>query len=243
MSVVLQVEKLTKRFGAVTVADGLDFVAVMGQCLGVIGPNGAGKTSVFNLLDGTLRTEFGRILLDGDDITRLPQFERARRGIARAYQIPQSFPDLTVFENVLIAATFAARLSGAAATTWAMNVLECTGLADRWAQTAGALLLLDRKRLELARAIAARPRLLLLDEIAGGLTEPEVQIVIDLVRTLKANHAIIWIEHVAHALVAAADSIMVLNFGAKIGEGEPKAILASPAVREIYLGISVDALA
>ena len=148
---------------------------------------------------------------------------------------------LSVYENALIAATFSANLAGAAAARWAVSVLERTGLAKKRSAIAGRLPLLERKRLELARAIAARPKLLMLDEIAGGLTEPEVHELVSLIRELKADHSIIWIEHIAHALTATADTLMVLHFGAKIAEGEPHAILRSPEVRQIYLGIAADA--
>ena len=243
MPVVLEVAGLSKRYGEIVVADAVDLSVERGICLGVIGPNGAGKTSLFNLLDGSVRADAGRILLDGREVTRLARHRRARLGIARAYQIPQPFPDLTVFENVLVAATFGAGLAGTRAGLWAMEVLELVGLAARSETVAGGLGLLDRKRLELAKAVAAKPKLLLLDEIAGGLTEQEVLVLVELVRTLKPQHAVIWIEHIAHALAATADRLMVLHFGRKLVEGEPNAILASAEVREIYLGIAVDAAA
>lgn len=241
MRQVLRVEGLHKRFGQVTVADGIDLSVGAGTCLGIIGPNGAGKTTFFNLIDGSVAPDSGRILLEDKDVTSLPQYKRAQLGIARAYQIPQPFCDLTVYENVLIAATFSARLSGAAAERWALSALDRTRLANKRSIIAGGLPLLDRKRLELARAVAAQPKLLMLDEIAGGLTEPEVHELVELIRELKADHSLIWIEHVAHALTAAAETLMVLNFGAKIAEGEPHAILQSPEVRKIYLGIGANA--
>ena len=238
---VLRVEGLHKRFGAVTVASNLNLTVETCSCLGVIGPNGAGKTTLFNLIDGAIAPDAGRIILGGVDITALPQYQRAQRGIARAFQIPQPFFALSVYENVLIAATFSAKLAGVAAVRWSMSVLERTGLANKRSAIAGRLSLLERKRLELARAIAARPKLLMLDEIAGGLTEPEVLDLVSLIRELKVDHSIIWIEHIAHALTATADTLMVLHFGAKIAEGEPHAILRSPEVRQIYLGIAADA--
>jgi branched-chain amino acid transport system ATP-binding protein len=234
---------LHKRFGQVVVADGIDLTVSHGACLGIIGPNGAGKTTLFNLIDGTNAADAGRVLLEDVDITALPQHRRARLGISRAYQIPQPFPDLSLYENVLVAATFQAGLSGSAADKWAMAVLDETGLVDKRHVIAGGVPLLDRKRLELARALGGRPKVLMLDEIAGGLTEPEVRELVGIVLRLKADHAVIWIEHVAHALTAAADTLMVLHFGRKIAEGEPHTILRSPQVRDVYLGIGSDAAA
>lgn len=157
--------------------------------------------------------------------------------------MPQPFPDLTVFENVLVASTYSAGLKGLEASTSAMEVLDRVGLSNQRNTIAGGLPLLDRKRLELAKALAAKPKLLLLDEIAGGLTEGEVHVLVEFVRSIKPDFAIIWIEHIAHALAATADWLLVLHFGRKITEGEPAQTLASAEVREIYLGIAVDAAA
>jgi branched-chain amino acid transport system ATP-binding protein len=243
MSAVLEVENLTKRYGEIVVSDALSFSVATGTCLGVIGPNGAGKTSVFNLIDGGVRADAGTVRLAGQNVTALPRHRRARLGIARAYQIPQPFPDLTVFENLLVASTYSAGLRGGEASRAAMEVLDRVGLGPLRNTVAGSLTLLNRKRLELAKALAARPRLLLLDEIAGGLTEAEVHVLVDFVRSIKPEFAIIWIEHIAHALARTADVLMVLHFGRKIVEGEPAATLASAQVKEIYLGIPVDAAA
>jgi branched-chain amino acid transport system ATP-binding protein len=243
MSTVLEIEGLSKRYGEIVVADALSFSVAKGTCLGVIGPNGAGKTSVFNLIDGGVRADAGKIRFAGRDIGRLARHRRARLGIARAYQIPQPFPDLTVFENLLVATTYSAGLRGAEAARAALEVLDRVGIASFRNTIAGSLTLLNRKRLELAKALAARPKLLLLDEIAGGLTEAEVHVLVDFVRSIKPDFAIIWIEHIAHALARTADSLLVLHFGKKLIEGEPAATLASAQVREIYLGISVDAAA
>ena len=161
MTAALSVTGLGKRYGEIVVAEDLSFAVETGTCLGVIGPNGAGKTSVFNMLDGTVRPDAGQVLLDGRDVTRLKQFQRARLGIARAYQIPQPFPMLTVYENVLAAASFGAGQQGQEAADTAMRVLQTTGLDRLGGVLAGGLALLDRKRLELAKALAARPRVLL----------------------------------------------------------------------------------
>ena len=238
---MLTVEGLCKRYGEITVADGLAFQVARGECLGVIGPNGAGKTSLFNLLDGSQRADAGRVLLDGAEVTAMPRWRRARRGITRAFQVPQPMAAMTVFENVLVPATFAAGLHGSAADTAARDVLERCGLAAQGDTLAGGLRLLDRKRLELAKALAGRPKLLLLDEIAGGLTEPEVLELVALVKQIRVGLAVIWIEHVAHALLAVADRLLVMHFGRMLAEGEPAATMASQEVREIYLGIAVEA--
>jgi branched-chain amino acid transport system ATP-binding protein len=243
MEVVLKAERLTKRFGAIVVVDDLSFEVRRGECLGVIGPNGAGKTSLFNVLDGGVRTDSGKVLLANEDVTNLPRHKRTHKGISRAYQIPQPFADLTVFENVLVASTFAAGLSGHAANELASQVIYRVGLKDRQRSMAGGLTLLDRKRLEVAKALAARPKLLLLDEVAGGLTEAEVEVLVELVKAIKPDYAIVWIEHVAHALSATADRLMALHYGRKLVEGSPQTVMESAEVREIYLGVTADALA
>jgi branched-chain amino acid transport system ATP-binding protein len=240
---VLRVAGLNKSFGAIRVADDLDFGLALGECLGVIGPNGAGKSSVLNLIVGLIRPDAGSISLDGHDITELSPHRRVRLGIGRAFQIPQPFPHLTVYENVLVAATYGGGLLGAAATGWAMDVLRRTSLDGKADRLAGALPLIDRKRLEFAKALASRPRLILLDEIAAGLTEPEVERLIELIASVKADHAMIWIEHIPHALRAAADRILVLNFGRKVLDGPPREVMESRTVREIYMGLTADEFA
>jgi len=242
MKPILAVERLEKRYGVKTVVDQVSFMAATGECLGIIGPNGAGKTTVFNLLDGSLAANGGKVVLDEVDITRLPQYQRARRGIGRAFQIPRPFAGLTVFENVLAGVMHGADRRTAPPRR-ALEILEAVGLAHKRDLVAGGLPLLDRKRLELAKAMSVGTRLLLLDEVAGGLTEHEVLQLVDIVNVLKRNHAVIWIEHIAHALMAAADRILVLHFGAKLVEGPPAEVMASAIVQEVYLGISVDVAA
>ncbi|CAN7399103.1 ABC transporter ATP-binding protein [Acidovorax sp. LjRoot117] len=239
----LQVRGLCKAYGRVVVADAIDIDLSVGQCLGVIGPNGAGKSSLFHLLTGTVGADAGHIVLDGHALSGLPAHRRARLGVARAFQVPQPFGNLTVFQNVLAAATFAAGLRGDAAAHAAHAALQRCGLASAAAKTAGALPLLDRKRLEMAKAVAAQPRLLLLDEVAGGLTEREVHQMVDLVNQLKESYAVIWIEHIAQALRAVADRIMVLHFGRKLLEDRPGAVMDSAIVREIYMGVPANAAA
>jgi branched-chain amino acid transport system ATP-binding protein len=240
---MLTVQGLCKAYGEIVVADDVSFELAHAQCLGVIGPNGAGKSSLFNLLAGVAVPDRGSIVLGGRELVGLPAHRRARLGIARAFQIPQPFAHLTVFENVLAAATFGAGLHGEAAAAAASAALARTGLAPHADRPAGALPLLDRKRLELAKGIASAPKLLLLDEVAGGLTEREVQAMVELVRELKASYAVIWIEHIAHALKAVADRVMVLHFGRKLLDDTPQAVLDSAVVREIYMGIPADAAA
>ncbi len=242
MTAILQLDNLSKSFGAITVADALTYDLEQGEALGIIGPNGAGKTTMFNLITGTLSPDAGAIQFQGEDVTRHSAARRCRSGMARSFQVPQPFGGMTVFENAMIAATQAAGLSGRPAEALCLEVLEQTALMDKANTLAGSLTLLDRKRLELTRALCARPKLLMLDEIAGGLTEGEC---VSLVQTIKDIHAngvsIIWIEHVVHALLAVVDRLIVIDFGRKIAEGDPKTIMESPEVQEIYLGIEIDA--
>lgn len=242
MTVLLQLENLSKSYGAVVVADSQSWSLQQGEALGVIGPNGAGKTSMFNLVTGTIRPGAGSLHFDGQDITHWPPARRCRAGIARSFQVPQPFGGMTVFENALVAATQGAGLSGAEAHRECLRVLESTGLAHRANTPARSLTLLERKRLELTRALCTRPRLLLLDEIAGGLTEGECTQLVQTIKDIRGTGvSIVWIEHVVHALLAVVDRLIVIDFGRKIAEGEPHAIMQSREVREIYLGIEADA--
>jgi branched-chain amino acid transport system ATP-binding protein len=209
----------------------------------MIGPNGAGKSSVFNLIAGTVEPDAGSIRFEGREVRGLAAHLRARLGIVRAFQIPQPFPHLTVYENVLAATSFGAGVAGPEGEELAVDVLATTELADKAEMLAGQLPLLDRKRLELAKTIASRAKLLLLDEIAAGLTEREVEQLVTLIGTLKTSHAIIWIEHIPHALRAVADRIMVLHFGRNVLEGPPADVMTSRLVREIYMGFAADDVA
>lgn len=241
MTPILKLDKLCKSFGAVTVAEDLCYELGQGEALGVIGPNGAGKTSMFNLVTGTVACGSGKVWFDGKDVTRVSAATRSRAGIARSFQVPQPFAHLTVFENAMIAATQAAGLAGRDAERHCLQVLEQTGLLARANTPAGGLTLLNRKRLELTRALCAKPRLLLLDEIAGGLTEAECRSLIATIKEIRSTGvSIIWIEHVVHALLAVVDRLIVIDFGRKIAEGEPKTVMASREVQEIYLGIEGD---
>src|SRR3954449_530931 len=200
---MLEVAGLKKSFGSIIVADDLDLVVAPGEAVGIIGPNGAGKTTLFNLIAGGLTPTAGSIRFDGRDLLRLPPQGRCRAGIGRTHQIPQPFENLTVFENLLVGAVHGRRKSEREVTQSCGEILERLGLIKRANTLAGSLTLLERKRLEMARALATAPRLLLLDEIAGGLTEGEC---LELVETIKQVHAagmtIIWIEHIVRALLA-----------------------------------------
>ena len=234
----LVVNQLCKAFGGLRVTANVNLAVEPGERRLIIGPNGAGKTTLFNLITGDLRPDAGRVLLSGEEITRLPPHRRCRAGIGRSYQIPHPFTGMTVFENLLVAAVFGGGMSEAEAGGLCIDILARTGLARRANQLAGSLTLLDRKRLELARALATRPRVLLLDEIAGGLTEHEARALVDTILGIRAQGvAIIWIEHVVHALLACVQRLVVLNFGALIAQGEPREVMASAEVQRVYMGI------
>jgi branched-chain amino acid transport system ATP-binding protein len=241
MAALLEVSNLRKRYGAIVVADDISFTLDVRVCLGLIGPNGAGKSSLFNMLTGIIAPDGGEIRFESRDIGGVAAHLRAQVGIVRAFQIPRPFTQLSVYENVLTAALYGAGLTLSAAQLHAVGVLNKTGLLSYADHPAGRLRLLDRKRLELAKAIASKAKLLLLDEIASGLTEHEVAELVDLIRSLKSEHAIIWIEHIPHALRAVADRMIVLHFGRKVLEGPPSDVLSSPLVREIYMGLPADA--
>lgn len=242
MSTILKLDQLCRAFGAVKVADELSYEVQSGDALGVIGPNGAGKTSMFNLITGTLSPTSGTVTFDGQNVTGWSAARRSHAGIARSFQVPQPFSGMTVFENAMVAATQSAGMQGQAAEQFCLEILDQTELLGKANHQAGSLTLLERKRLELTRALCAKPKLLLLDEIAGGLTEAECK---SLVQTIKDIHAsgvtIIWIEHVVHALLEVVDRLIVIDFGRKIAEGDPKVIMESAEVKEIYLGIEADA--
>jgi branched-chain amino acid transport system ATP-binding protein len=235
---LLEVAGLKKSFGSIVVADDLDLAVAPGEAVGIIGPNGAGKTSLFNLIAGSLSPDGGALRFDGRDLTRLAPEARCRAGLGRTHQIPQPFEKLTVFENLLVGAVYGRGKTEREATQACGEILDRLGLLRRANTLAGALTLLERKRLEMARALAIQPRLLLLDEIAGGLTEGECAELVGTIREIrKTGVAIVWIEHVVHALLAVIERLVVLNFGRKIAEGAPKEVIQLPEVRQIYIGI------
>lgn len=236
---ILRLDNLTRSFGSLKAVDGVNLAVAPGEALGIIGPNGAGKSTLFNLVTGLLRPDAGSISFDGRDITRAPPRARCVAGIGRSFQIPHPFENLTVFENLLVAAVHGRRRREREVVDACGDILERTGLIAFANRRAGTLNLLGRKRLELARALAGAPRLLLLDEIAGGLTEAECAELVTLVKEInKSGMTIVWVEHIVHVLVAVVSRLVVLNFGRKIVEGEPRSVMASAEVREIYMGIA-----
>ncbi len=237
---ILTLNNVSKSFGALKVTDGVSLSVTEGEVLGILGPNGAGKTTLFNLISGDLKIDSGEVLFDGLPIHDAPPFQRCRNGIGRSYQVPQPFGAMSVFENLVTAACFGAQVSEKAAWEIAWEVLEQTGLQRFANQAAGGLTLLNRKRLELARALATQPRLLLLDEIAGGLTEHEAQeLVEELKRIKQSGMTMIWIEHVVHALLSLADRLLVINFGKNLCEGVPEVVMQDAEVRRVYMGLEV----
>ena len=239
---LLELDHVTKRFGRVVIAEDLSFTVGPGDTVGIVGPNGAGKTSLFGLISGDLSPGAGTVSFAGRPVTKLDAAGRCRLGIGRTYQVPRPFGDMTVFENVLVAAQQGAGLRRRASYTAAAEALERAGMADEANLPAERLGLLQRKRLELARALASGPKLLLLDEVAGGLTDPEVALLVEIVRGVNAEGiAVIWIEHVVRALVAVVTRLICLSGGKFVGDGDPAEVLANPAVREVFLGSEVTA--
>jgi branched-chain amino acid transport system ATP-binding protein len=237
---LLEVTGVGKRFGRLSVLDDVSFSIAPGEAFGIVGPNGAGKSTLLNVVNGVLRPDAGTVTFDGADVTRAGAAARCRAGVGRSYQIPRPFGGMTVFENALVAASFGGGHRRQAATDCAYRALETAGLADAANTPAGSLRLLDRKRLELARALATEPRLVLLDEIAGGLTEAEVPALVETVRGLgQQGVAVVWIEHVVHALVAVVTRLMCLTYGRVLALGDPHAVLADPEVIEVYLGSTI----
>jgi len=237
MPPILALDKISKRFGAIVIADGLDLTLAPGEALGIIGPNGAGKTTLFGIMTGTLAPDAGRVLFEGADITRASPPRRCRMGIARSFQIPQPFGDMTVFENLVVAAAFGAGRREREAYAPCMDILGQCGLAGIANRRAGSLTLLDRKRLELARALATGPAVLLLDEIGGGLTDAEANELVEIILELKSRGvAIVWIEHIVHILLRVADRLVCMDAGRVIADGPPQSVMADSRVIEAYLG-------
>ncbi|WP_225029276.1 ABC transporter ATP-binding protein [Xinfangfangia pollutisoli] len=237
-AILLQARGVSKSFGAVRVLHDVSFEVRQGEVLGILGPNGAGKTTLFNMISGDLKASGGEIRLGDRLLGAEPPFRRCQMGIGRTYQIPRPYSGMTTFENLLVASAFGGGKSEKDSYAFCAQVLADCELAPRANVQAGKLTLLDRKRLELARALASDPKLLLLDEIAGGLTDEESKQLVALVRRIRDRGVtIVWIEHVLHALLAVADRLLVLNFGEKIAEGAPEAVIADPDVKRVYMGI------
>jgi len=241
-SPLLELDHLTKRFGRVVIAEDLSFTVGQGEVVGIVGPNGAGKTSLFGVISGDLTPDAGEIRFAGRAVTKLDAASRCRLGVGRTYQVPRPFADMTVFENLLVAAQQGGGLRRRASYAAAVEALELTSMSAQANTPAERLGLLQRKRLEMARALATQPTLLLLDEVAGGLTDPEVAQLVQIVRQVNAQGiAVIWIEHVVRALTPVVSRLICLAGGAFVGDGEPAAVLANPAVREVFLGTDVTA--
>ena len=234
---LLELSGLAKKYGALVVADNVTLSVEPGEIVGILGPNGAGKTTLFNLIAGTVRPDAGQVSFEGHDVTARDASERCRVGISRSFQVPHPFVGMSVFENVLVGASFGDIAKGHDPRQRAADVLRQTGLAGKANILAGKLTLLERKRLEMARALATNPKLLLLDEIAGGLTERECQSLLSAIREVhQTGVTIVWVEHVVHALLSVAKRLVVLNFGRVIVDGLPDQVMASPEVKSIYMG-------
>ena len=242
---LLELTGVSKRFGRITVADQLSMRFAAGELVGIVGPNGAGKTTLFAMIAGDLVPDAGAIAFDGRPINRVDPASRCKLGIARTYQVPRPFENMTVFENLLVAAYRGGRLSRKEGYAVAAQVLEQTGLARQANTPAGRLGLLQRKRLELARGLATRPRVLLLDEVAGGLTDPEVAELVTILKQVQQQEVtwarqegitLVWVEHVVHALTRAVSRVICLAAGKLIAEGTPQQVLDNPTVKEVYLG-------
>jgi branched-chain amino acid transport system ATP-binding protein len=236
-SPALEVSDVAKSYGSLAVLTSVSLEVTAGEAVGIVGPNGAGKTTLLDLLTGTSRCDAGQVKLNGQDVTRLPPPLRAKQGLGRTFQVPRPLGDLTVFENALVGAMRAAGLRGRPAYAAACQALESAGMARQANAKAGSLRLLDRKRLELARALAMRPKVLLLDEIAGGLSDPETEVLIGTIRAVNAGGTtIVWVEHVMRVLTAVATRLVCLADGRVIADGAPAAVLASDDVRAAFLG-------
>lgn len=240
MTVILEASNLTKSYGGVRVVDDLSVSLREGEALGVVGPNGAGKTTMLNLLTGITHADEGVVIFGGQDISHRTPDQRCRAGLGRTYQIPRPFEGMTVFENVLVGGTYGRGQTEKASYELCARALHRASILPQANVLAESLSLLDRKRLELARALATEPKVLLLDEIAGGLTEHEVHSLIGTINQLRADGiTIIWIEHIVRALLAVVDRLMAIDFGRLIAEGDPKTVINSPEVRDVYMGSQV----
>jgi branched-chain amino acid transport system ATP-binding protein len=234
---VLAAVDVRKRFGALAVLDGVHLELRQGEAVGIVGPNGAGKTTLLNVLAGSLRPDGGSIVFRGRDITAKDAADRCTLGIARTHQVPRPFVGMTVFENVLVGATAGGRRRGAEAYALSLEVLDQCGLTNLANRRAEGLGLLHRKRLELARALAVKPAVLLLDEIGGGLTDAESAELVETVGGLRDNGiAVLWIEHIVHVLTQVVTRLVCMDAGRIIAEGPPEEVVAQAAVVDAYLG-------
>ena len=236
---VLTANSLHKRYGALVVLEDVNFSLMAGEAVGIVGPNGAGKTTFLNVLSGATPASSGSVFIDDKDITDKNAAERSRIGLGRTHQIPQPFLGMTVFENIFVGASNRNDFERGKAYAACVEAIEICGMeavANRRVESLG---LLDRKRLELARALATKPNILLLDEIGGGLTDAEADELVDIILSLKKNGiSIIWIEHIVHILVKVSDRLICMDSGKIIADGEPQAVLSDPTVSEAYLGVN-----
>jgi branched-chain amino acid transport system ATP-binding protein len=237
---MLNVQSVSKSYGNLGVLFDVSLSIPVGQAVGIVGPNGAGKTTLLSVVNGTEPVSSGSVLFHGNDVTKAGAEERSRAGIGRTFQIPRPFSHMSVFENALAGASFGGGLRGREAQLAAIDALEKSDMMQFANVRAGSLSLLARKRLELARALSTQPKLLLLDEIAGGLTEAECDSLIVTIRELKnSGITIVWIEHVVQALVAVVDRLVCLASGTIIQDGEPKEVLQSEEVLSVYMGTGI----
>jgi branched-chain amino acid transport system ATP-binding protein len=226
-----------KRFRALSVLDGVNLALNRGEAVGVVGPNGAGKTTLLNVLSGALAPDAGAVMFENQDVTSKGAADRCKLGIARTHQVPRPFTGMTVFENVLVGATAGGRRRGAEAYDLSLGVLDQTGLTHLANRRAESLGLLQRKRLELARALAVEPVVLLLDEIGGGLTDAETDALVETVDGLRnSGLAVLWIEHIVHVLMRVVNRLVCMDAGKIIAEGPPEAVVSQAAVIDAYLG-------
>jgi branched-chain amino acid transport system ATP-binding protein len=234
---ILSINRVNKHFGGLVAIQDLSFDMQAGEVMGLMGPNGAGKTTLLNIISGEYRLDSGRVKFKGNDITGLPPHKICHLGIARTYQIPQPFVSLTALQNIAVAAIYGRGLNKSAAEQEAMKILNLVGLSEKKEMNAGDLEEISLKRLELARVLATNPTLLLIDELAGGLTEKEIPRVLDLLREIKEmGISIILIEHVMKVMMKAVDRVIVMDEGIKIAEGTPNEVMDNKKVIEAYFG-------
>ena len=237
MSHILTIERLTKSFGKVMAVENLSLQVNHGEILGIIGPNGAGKTTLFNLITGEIRPDRGKVVFNGTDVTFTHTYKRCRMGIARTYQIPRPFLNMSVLENILVGGVYGAAMGYVQSKQKCEEILEKTGLLSKRNFLAASLTLLDRKRLELAKALSTSPTLLLIDEVAGGLTESEVEEVLETIKSARKDGiTVLWVEHIMMAMRKGPDRLLVMDFGQKLFYGKPEEALESKKVQEVYLG-------